>query len=499
MLLLLTMVLSVVNYKTTFTLVHNQIEKQSLPLALDNIYTDIQKQIIEPYLITSMMANDTFVKEWLLGDGDPKKIKEYLLAVKSKYGLLSAILVHDKSKNYYTQNGFLETLHPENRDNRWYFRFKNSPNDREINIDTNVKIDKSLIMFMNNKILDSNNKLIGITSTGVKIASINKMLEMFKRKYHLEVYLFDNNANIILTQKNKKSLTSLNEIEEFQNHQETLLAKNSNMFQYEDSGEKFIVNTKYIPELNLHILVKAKLSDFTGSIKSTFYFSLFISLFTTFIVALVILYIIKSSLLKLQKSNEQKDILLKEVHHRVKNNLNLTASMLGLQAISESDEISQHLLKSKSRIEAIATVHEMLYKQNNFTQINFYDYVTKLEVLVINMFSLRKKPILIVDVERDLIMPLDVMVQFGLMINEMFTNTIKYANNAEGLIVTISLVHENKGYIFRYKDNGDKELEMKLFESSKGLGSKLIGLNVKQLNGTLKRYYDKGLCYKVTF
>ena len=177
LLLLLTTVLSIVNYKTTSTLVYNQIEKQSLPLALDNIYTDIQKQIIEPYLITSMMANDTFVKEWLKSDGNPAKIQEYLLAIKNEYGLLSAILVHDKTKNYYTQNGFLETLHLQNRDNKWYFRFKNSQNDREINIDTNVKIDKALIMFMNNKILDKNKKLIGITSTGVKIASINKNLK----------------------------------------------------------------------------------------------------------------------------------------------------------------------------------------------------------------------------------------------------------------------------------------------------------------------------------
>ena len=497
--LLLTMVVSLVNYKTTFSLVHNQIEKQSLPLALDNIYTDIQKQIIEPYLITSMMANDTFVKEWLLSDGNPAKIEKYLLAIKSEYGLLSAILVHDKTKNYYTQNGFLETLHPDNRDNKWYFRFKDSSNDREINIDTNVKIDKSLIMFMNNKILDENKKLIGITSTGVKIASINRMLEMFKRKYHLEVYLFDDDANIILTQKNQKGVNTLDEIEEFKNHKETLLAKESNMFQYQSANEKFIVNTKYIPEINLHILVKAKLSDFTGSINNTLYFSLFISIFTTIIVALVILYIIESSLLKLRKSNEQKDILLKEVHHRVKNNLNLTASMLGLQAISESDEISRHLLKSKSRIEAIATVHEMLYKQNNFTQINFYDYVSKLEALIVNMFNTDKRFSLLIDVDRELIIPLDVMVQFGLMINEMFTNTIKYAKNSEGLKVKITLTHSNNGYYFTYEDNGEKELDMAICEGSKGLGSKLISLNVKQLNGTFKRYYDKGLCYEVTF
>ena len=111
MLLILSFALSVINYKTTLKLVHNQIEQQSLPLSLDNIYTDIQEHILQPYFITSMMANDTFVKEWIEGKhSDELKIKNYLKTVKDEYGLLSAILVSDKTKNYYTQDGFLEKL-----------------------------------------------------------------------------------------------------------------------------------------------------------------------------------------------------------------------------------------------------------------------------------------------------------------------------------------------------------------------------------------------------
>ena len=301
MLLILTLVLSTVNYKTMFSLVNKQIQQQSLPLALDNIYTDIQKQIIEPYLITSMMANDTFVKEWLLNDSNPNKIQKYLASIKTEYGLLSAILVDDKTKSYYTQDGFLETLHPKNRDNKWYFRFKNSHKSREINIDTNVKIDKSLIMFMNNKILDKNGTLIGITSTGVKIASIDNMLAMFRQKYHLEVYLFDQELNIILTQKDNQSIKNLKDIQEFKEHKKSLAAKSSAMFQYNSKNDIFIVNTKYIPELNIYILVKAKLSDFTQSIKQAYFFNLFISILTTLFVTLVILYIVKSSIYSLEK------------------------------------------------------------------------------------------------------------------------------------------------------------------------------------------------------
>lgn len=498
-LLFLAVILSGVNYKTTFKLVRNQIEQQSLPLSLDNIYTDIQKQIIKPYLITSMMANDTFVKEWLTRNEEPKKIKQYLKAIKNRYGLLSAILVHDKTKNYYTQNGFLEKLHPDNRDNRWYFRFKNSAKEREINIDTNIKIDNAVIMFMNNKILNDDGKLIGITSTGVKIASIHKMLEMFKNKYHMEVYLFDKDANIILTQKNGKSLKNLTDLKEFQLHKKELLSKKSTMFSYESNNEKYIFNTKYIAELDLHILVKAKLSDFTGSIQQIFYFNLAISLLATILIAFIILSIVNSSLKKLEKSNKQKEILLNEVHHRVKNNLNLTASMLGLQAIQEDEVIRLHLLKSKSRIEAIATVHEMLYKYNTFSEINFYDYILRLETIILTMFKKNQKFKLLIDVERELTLPLESMVPFGLIINEMFTNSIKYAKNSKQLKVNISLKKESQGYTFFYKDNGEEEINMQKIQNSKGLGSKLIELNIKQLNGNLTKYYNQGLSYEINF
>ena len=499
LLMLLTLVLSVVNHKATLKLVHKQIETQSLPLSLDNIYTDIQKHILEPYLITSMMANDTFIADWLQeNEKKPNKVKNYLSAIKKRYGLLSAILVSEKTKNYYTQNGFLETLHPSNSENSWYFRFKNSSHNKEINIDTNKKIDSNAIMFMNNKIFDAQHQLIGITSTGVKIGSINKMLNMFKNHYKLEVSLYDKKQNIVLSQKNNK-IKNLNEVKEFIPFKHKLRANASTTFNYTLGEDIFFVNTKYIPELNLHILVKAKASDFTGSLNKTYYINLVISILITIFIALIILYIIKSYVKKIEESNTQKDMLLKEVHHRVKNNLNITTSMLGLQAMQESEETKLHLLKSKSRIDAIATVHEMLYKQDNFSEINFYEYITKLETLSLRTFNKNKIFELIIDADKELKLPLDTMIQFGLMVNEMLTNTIKYAENKNGLKIIISLIKEKNKYIFKYKDNGEETLDINLISNSKGLGSKLIEINTKQLDAQLTKYYDNGLCYEVTF
>lgn len=497
MLLLLTLVLSFVNYKTTFTLVHNQIEEQSLPLSLDNIYTEVQENILKPYLITSMIANDTLVKKWILEDKEETKvIQEYLYSIKKEYDLLSVILVSDKTKNYYTQNGFLEKLNINNRDNSWYFRFKKSSIDKEINIDKNEKIDSSYIMFMNNKIFDKQNNLIGITSCGIKIDAIYKMLHRFREKYHLEVYIYDKDSNVILGQGNIKNLK---EISEFKDYTKRLQSKKTLMFEYILDGDKYIVNKKYINELNLHIVVKAKVKDFTSSLERSFYISILISFIVSILITIAILYIVRTSLHKLEQSNEQKDILLKEVHHRVKNNLNIIGSMLGLQAFQEDNVIKKHLMKGKSRIDAIAAVHEMLYKQDNLKEINFFDYINKIELLTSKIVTDTKGLQLDIDIDKEFVLALDKMVQFGLMINEMFTNTFKYAKNSKGLYIKISLEKSIDGYVFYYKDNGEVEVDIDNMNNSKGLGTKLINICANQLNAKVKKSYENGLSYEVSF
>ncbi len=204
---------------------------------------------------------------------------------------------------------------------------------------------------------------------------------------------------------------------------------------------------------------------------------------------------IESHMKKLIHSNKQKDILLQEVHHRVKNNLNVTAAMLGLQAFDVPEETKIHLLKSKTRIESIAAVHEMLYTQESFDQIIFYDYVVRLEKLLSSAYGGKEKYSLRIHVDKSLSFPLNTMVQFGLMLNEMLANTLKYAIHPDGLLITISLHKKEGEYLFSYQDNGIKHLTIEEITQKSGLGSKLIQLAASQIEGELNIHYDKGLIY----
>jgi len=201
---------------------------------------------------------------------------------------------------------------------------------------------------------------------------------------------------------------------------------------------------------------------------------------------------------ELDASNRQKELLLKEVHHRVKNNLNVIASIIGLQANRTEGKGKEQLRLSKTRIESIAMVHEMLYQCDDFEYIDFNAYMKQLSVLLLGMFSNQKK--IHVNIEaKEMKVPLEVMLQLGIIANELLTNSIKYAFDNEGGTITLILEHNENGYIFTCKDDGKGVEEPEALLRNNSLGVKLVHLCVKQLKGTLTLTGFKGLEYNIVF
>ncbi len=208
---------------------------------------------------------------------------------------------------------------------------------------------------------------------------------------------------------------------------------------------------------------------------------------------------IASHIRKLEKIISQKDILLKEVHHRVKNNLNVTASMLGLQALKEDEHTKEQLLKSKSRIEAIATVHEMLYKENDLESIHFNAYLKKFEAGVFSMYGNAGNVKFKCADQNNISLPLDKMVQIGLIINELCTNSIKHSSKSMEIEIEVFLSKVKDLYMLTYIEKSQKVYNLEMFKNSKGLGMKLINLSVAQLDATIDLTLDDSLKYIVEF
>ena len=191
----------------------------------------------------------------------------------------------------------------------------------------------------------------------------------------------------------------------------------------------------------------------------------------------------------------EKEILLKEVHHRVKNNLQVVSSILNLQsAYVEDENILMILSESQNRIKSMSFIHEALYQTKDFSNIDFKEYILNLSNNLIHSYQIYGDLVdLVLNVEK-VLLNLDQAIPCGLIVNELFSNALKYAfePNKTGSI-TIALTHNNKDEIrLIVKDNGKGLPNNFDFRKTESLGLQLVTTLVEQIDGTVNCETKKG-------
>lgn len=204
---------------------------------------------------------------------------------------------------------------------------------------------------------------------------------------------------------------------------------------------------------------------------------------------------------KITQSLKEKDVLLKEVHHRVKNNMQVISSILNLQSSYVRDSYALNLLKEcQNRIKSMAFIHESLYQTKNFESVNFSEYVTTLSKNLVHTYSINTKKIKLILTLDDLYLNLDASIPCGLIINEIISNSLKYAfpDNRDGIIFVTLRVDKNKVKI-EVGDNGVGIPENVDIKNTQTLGLQLVDTLVEQLSGTLKLNRSKGTIFSIEF
>lgn len=194
---------------------------------------------------------------------------------------------------------------------------------------------------------------------------------------------------------------------------------------------------------------------------------------------------------KLTNSVNEKNVLISEVHHRVKNNLQIILSLLNLQK-NESDSIEDALNSTINRIRAMSEVHEQLYNSNDFSYISMNDYINsligKLSELSVGI------NIALVPVINDFQVILDTAIPLGLIINELILNSIKYAFPERKGEIEIEILESNKKYSkIRVKDNGVGVKSVDDLRRSSSLGFHIVESLVEQIDGKIDIISDNGL------
>jgi two-component sensor histidine kinase len=195
---------------------------------------------------------------------------------------------------------------------------------------------------------------------------------------------------------------------------------------------------------------------------------------------------------ELDAKNKQNELLLKEIHHRVKNNLEMVKSLIALQSAKLEDGASKEaMLASQNRVQSMGIIHQKLYQGENLGSIEMKDYFINLGEGVLDTFNAEEK-VKIECAMDDLNLDVDTAVPIGLIVNELLTNALKYAfpEGAKGQI-NISLVKENNDLLLKVTDNGIGKTEGSKPKGT-GFGTQLIQLLTQQLNGTISEDYKNG-------
>ncbi len=202
----------------------------------------------------------------------------------------------------------------------------------------------------------------------------------------------------------------------------------------------------------------------------------------------------KNNEAKIKQSLIEKDVLLKEIHHRIKNNMQVITSLLSLQSsFVEQKNIKELFLSSQYRIHSMGIVHEMLYQSDDLSKINFGDYLTQLtDGLIKAMKGKRHKIKLEIDCPV-LSLNLDTAIPLGLITNELITNSLKYGikENNEGRISIRVVKLDYPHFRIEIGDNGPGYSKGFNFRTSKSLGLMLVHKLSKQLLGKTERNLEK--------
>jgi two-component sensor histidine kinase len=196
----------------------------------------------------------------------------------------------------------------------------------------------------------------------------------------------------------------------------------------------------------------------------------------------------------LEKTLESKKTLLRELHHRTKNNLQLILSLIRMQSDGSNEKVKQKFKDLEGRISAIAKSHQLLYLKDDLQKINMDEYINE---LCNDLEGLSDKN-LIIDIQvRQIYMPLREASYIGLIINELITNSIKYVN-LSNIIISIDMLKNQNQYSLEIKDNGVGFDYEKI--KTKGIGIKLVRTLVEsQLDGKLDIDIKNGCRYMIEF
>lgn len=290
---------SLLSYYASRASIRDSIVNTELPLTSDTVYSEIQKDLVRPILISSMMSRDTFMRDWVVnGEQDAEKMTRYLNEVMTHYGAYTAFFVSNTSLTYYHAKGVLKQVKSTEPRDAWYFRVRDMADPYEINVGPDLANKDNLTFFINYKVYDYNNRFIGAAGVGLTVDAVIKLIDKYQQRYQRSVYFVDNFGRLVLTgaeggPQGAHIGQKLGDLDYMKDLVSQLPKPHSGSYEYSVQGQGHFLNVRFIPELNWYLFVDKREDGALSEIRQSLYLNLLICLFVTLIVLLLLNRVIK--------------------------------------------------------------------------------------------------------------------------------------------------------------------------------------------------------------
>lgn len=308
---------SISSYFVSRENVRETIIESSLPLTSDNIYSGIQRDVLQPIFISSMMANDAFLRDWALsGEPNVGQIQRYLDEIRREYGTVSSFFVSEQSRNYYYGGGILKKVSEDEPRDEWYFRVRQIDQPFEINVDLDMANNDAMTIFVNFRVYDYDSNYIGVAGTGLTVNRVNEMIENYEKQFSREIFFVSEQGQIILCPK-KSSLAAydmLSDVPGLANLSDELLeTKSESKVKYQRGGKTYFLNSRWVPELNWYLMVEQSEGELLAPLRKTLAMNVLLALCITAVVSGMCISVINLHQKHLTARNETLSVKNEEI------------------------------------------------------------------------------------------------------------------------------------------------------------------------------------------
>lgn len=286
---------SLTSYFVAHESLSRNISEEMLPLTSDNIYSEIQRDLLRPVLISSVMAADSFFHDWVAdGETDPGRMQTYLKGIQQEYQTITAFFVSDHTYQYYHPDGILKTVSETAQEDEWYFRSRAMHTPYEINVDSDTADRSRVSIFINYRVVDARGVLLGVTGVGLSVSAVVDLINNYQQRYGRSIYFVDRQGNVELN-GGGVALPRLQERPGISSISTAILSNPSTTLSYTaESGETVYVNSRLVPEFDWYLIVEQQSNAEEERIQEALLFNTGVSLAIMTLVLLIAHFTLKA-------------------------------------------------------------------------------------------------------------------------------------------------------------------------------------------------------------